>query len=91
MIINPVRKTKPQMIINPVRKLVFTDVWSLRTGRVVATYSLPPRQAVLHAYLQLGRANYNFDTYDYVIKRDDVKVVEAGSSFICVDYWAKKK
>lgn len=40
-----------------------TEVFDLRRGEVVATYALPPREAVVAAYQQFEQKNYN--TWEY--------------------------
>lgn len=59
-----------------------TDVRNVETGQIV-TYTLPPHRAVVAAYYQLGRSNYNWWDYDLSVAKRTKHGYAAG------DWWAK--
>lgn len=61
----------------------FTKVLNLSTNEELL-YSLPPRQAVVAAFEQKIRHNYNIFTYDY----SKAKISQSGKTVSCGDFCA---
>jgi hypothetical protein len=62
-----------------------TEVLNLRTGKPVATYSLPPEEAVVAAYRQFELGEHN-----YWVERK-VPEVDRGKSYVFCGHYAAKR
>lgn len=65
-----------------------TDIYDLRTGQLIATYSLPPNEAVGTAYRQLVFNDWNWWEER---KGKPVPLVEEGQHFYFCGHLAAKK
>lgn len=65
---------------------MITQVMNLRTGSVYS-YTLPPKKAVVAAFEQYEKKNFNIWNYDFVTHSE---LVETDDGFKCGNFFARK-
>ena len=73
--------------MNPINKKLSTPVFDVGTGKLVALYSLPPKEAVIAAWEQHHK-NYNTWEYAKKLEKDSYPLRKGKYGWCLGIFWA---